>query len=1746
MSKLEGEILNTQEKIELEDTDKEVANFENENKLNEEEKFLKSFDVAPSQRLVMRDFIDNLKDLNHSLYHSISASEKFTPDFLRSEYVRELVKKKAYNEAVVNKNSYGPEKWAKSINIFGIDESFFKQDEFIKLKQENWLERLKTGGKIDDRNTYDASNNWGEEPSAEELALAVKEEELNYGQLEESGLDINSPEVKQAALKGISYLSIHADFLFSMAHEKATVDEYKEYFKITDSELQETIINALKDKGFGDTAINDNLRKKFSFVDDFLKSDEALLLAKQEVEKGLVNSNSVQGLMKYFSLTETDLDQPKIKEQQKEQAVNSLLKGLNDIENGRNSFLFYDMERAAKFLSKEEWQEIFSKNDNENLVSAIAYGLQYNWKLEESISFFRGIGLPEKIFKAGGIESIANQVGDYNNFKIDEIKELQSATGLSDQELAEGFSIGIVRAFGHGLNEYKLESMKSDAGVAQMLDSPKLQTELKQLYLKRVSTADISDLEKIDKNFDVKWQVEDRAARFASLKTALTNKYTLSSFTSRKKMKEFVDHNHPGTHKIFFLADPEIKQAVSEMLKTVPFSGSYITYESEIITNLSNYFNVSKDDIIEQIKNEIENGRFVYERTDSGSFKKYVPEIDLRQENDKCLQQHGERIIDRALETKNWSTIKAIQNYNDPKSSQIIYNFLTEQEANLIDENKSPEIRKYAVEALANLSKGIEYLEVNYFSDLVKIYTNTDAASLLDLFKRRSNLLPILDSKDKEAMFDYLISNSSKLDNVISTIISKDVITDLTAEQVSKVFESGNFRGSMVGLAGAEANQKNIPSYLYDELYSKLINKPDEKIKYKSTDDFVNSINELLKIGNTNANLINLIQNKSLLDELANNPGAIDKVKQITESLSANLLTNQWPFIYSQLKDSSPEDFERKTKIINELSPHLSSWWLNQIPFTDLFSRLESSTAEQQETFFETINLSKSPVTDFTEKNWLQNLVRYVSVAEDYNVVNLNTKDKETVKDVFAGSYRDVVLTKIEEQLTAFLQNDASNSMPLELVMTSKIIDEAGGAGNLKYVEALGGIILKLKNTFENKKVTIKTKGEISSLLLKQDERMNKEKWLQDDKAEFRNLSSDIIEAAPSLYTAFGPLLDQLNPKEVKVFLNENLPLYQARLVTIQEIKGDDNIHYNPRDLVLIRDGIKKLAADLNSGSENRDTYLKNDKLRLIEEIKTDFKSRFNIEKVPDQFSNGNLRSIQNTIRYLGNISGRAMSHEAIISFYLGLKLNGDWDKFRQGQDIKLEEYLSGKQLQTLRPIVEKKNQSYNLPLEVAGIAPEKAQRFQELLQAEVSNSMVGNIATIDVKLDTLKRSLKELADPDIYEKTTEKEVMKLLLTDGKVINSTLAKIFGGLSGKNIELSDQENLMKTRLELIYHVDNWNQNQVEFIQQEIQPLSSVSNVINKLEEENVDQNIEELRKKIDPSGEIVEIFNSLGEDFKPESGALALSRDLSYLESLMVKNGDKLSAEDQEKAKNYLDSVKDKMIELESTMSRVKDYFVKMSKSKHLEKHTLLKSRLAEIEKVINSDQDNSMIISHLTKDLDLVIENMRQCLGCLRKEINNDTNLSFGDYNKFFMFNQSNKEKGSVADEIVFFLPVKHEGGQSEMSFVMDRVYGSSTPDYLVSNIATLFKKYQSIKKEMPEAKISITVSDAALSSVGFNHELLVSKLKDILPEARLVEKGKDLVANIAESALSDNYVEFSNSGARSFGDKPFSGTVIY
>jgi hypothetical protein len=317
------------------------------------------------------------------------------------------------------------------------------------------------------------------------------------------------------------------------------------------------------------------------------------------------------------------------------------------------------------------------------------------------------------------------------------------------------------------------------------------------------------------------------------------------------------------------------------------------------------------------------------------------------------------------------------------------------------------------------------------------------------------------------------------------------------------------------------------------------------------------------------------------------------------------------------------------------------------------------------------------------------------------------------------------------------------------------------------------------------------------------------------------------------------------------------------------------------------------------------------------------------------------------------------------------------------------------------------------------------------------------------------------------------------------------------------------------------------------------------MINKMKDEKVEENVNSLQELLIPKEKIIDIFNRLGENFKFESGAMALSRDLSYLENLAVKADSRLNVEERAVIAEYLDSIKNKMIELETSLDKIMEYFAKLDNSTHIENHEILKSRLADIKKIVVSNDTKGLMVSRMTKDLNLIIENMRQCLGCRRKEYNNDTNLAFGDYNKFYLMNQTEKEKGSDADEIVFFVPVTRKNGQKEMSFVMDNVYGKQTVEILINNTIATFKKYRAIKNEIPEAKISVSISGAAMFSVGVNASILSKRLAEAIPDLSFNQEETGMTAFIPTSSFSDNYIEFCNGDARETGDRAFSGLVL-
>lgn len=1097
-----------------------------------------------------------------------------------------------------------------------------------------------------------------------------------------------------------------------------------------------------------------------------------------------------------------------------------------------------------------------------------------------------------------------------------------------------------------------------------------------------------------------------------------------------------------------------------------------------------------------------------------------------------------------------------------------------------------------------------------YLVDVYTQLSN-DGEKLANLFLLHYSLFPSLPETIRSAAFDRLVTHKEfgkvSADGVTRQILKDQCIAYLNQEQLQTLFDFQYFNIGVYGAKQAYKNKVDVPDHFYNTVYAKLINEQQPNYELLAPPEFSKNMQQVLswdvehgfyrkeflhdvlnkpekieqikkvihafpeKILNNNwstvfsaledasdqqiamvSKLADKIDTnndqaiKAIIQEAANRPEQLPLLEKIFSDMSVAILYDNWSFIYEYLEGVSPEQYEKVKCIVTTLNGK-DSILVKGVSFVNLFNNLISASPEQFDEFLSHLELPGKQKTEFTNEEWSLGLASYVSAAEDENRLKLNAASKGKIIELFNGSYRDVVLKKMYQEWSAYLNTDQQKVVAPGLLAVSKYIDDAGGAGSLKHVESLGNLVYKLSEVLANSKTVERTKQEIKSLLVTQENRMIKEKWSQDDRSEFYSLSRDVIEAAPSLFSSFQPLFEQLSPKEMKIFTGEILPLYQAQLVLMQRTDQDGEANYQAKNLSMVRLTVRQLIEKVADNPAERIKQLMADKDRLLGVIKKSFQERFGIMKIPAEFSKENIRSIHNCVRYLGNISKRSLKEETTIALFLGLQLNDQWSSLRQNKDINIDEYLTAEKTAIIKPVITEKMAGKNMPLQIAGISDEQAERFQDILQEEVMSNMVGSVETVDLKLGNIKRNIDELADPDIYPREQDQDIIKLLLASGKKVNVLLAKIYSLSEKKNIILTEEERELQEKMTKIFQVREWSSAVVKNIQDQLQPFNLVSNMIGKMEEEQVELNINELRECLTPTKQIVEIFNKFGENFTQTSGALALNRDIVYLENLIIKDVDKINAEEKVLVENYLQSIKEKLKVLEATLDKVKDYFNKMKRSSHLERHQLLKSRLLDIEKIVFSQSDNSMIISRLTNNINLIIENMRQCLGCLRKEANNDTNLAFGDYNKFFLINQSENDKNSMADEIVFFLPLKRNSKSEaqEMSFIMDNVYGSKSSDVLLSNILSVVKKMQAIKKEMPNAKVSVTVSQAAMSSVGLDAAILQNRLSQLLPNITISERLSSMCADVPKSAFGDNYIEFANIACRGTGPATFDGVVI-
>jgi len=784
----------------------------------------------------------------------------------------------------------------------------------------------------------------------------------------------------------------------------------------------------------------------------------------------------------------------------------------------------------------------------------------------------------------------------------------------------------------------------------------------------------------------------------------------------------------------------------------------------------------------------------------------------------------------------------------------------------------------------------------------------------------------------------------------------------------------------------------------------------------------------------------------------------------------------------------------------------------------------------------------KTPEVDAT--NWKEPLMAFVSVAEGEWAIQ--KEDAERIKKMFeAPGAKDTCLVEMRELWRQYLEGGKLDDFPFSLQVINEHVRRAGGAGPLSQVESLSTFTDAYCYMLYRKSTAPRTKKEIAEGLAAAEGRFAKERWANEDIADFYNVSRDVIRAAPSLFSEYFDLFQKLKPKDFKEFSQVLFPLHRVIISLSGKRERGGGIAFDKKDMVRMRDYV----GDVVDGAGNLKP-VEVQKRELTERILEMFTRRFGIVKIPENLTQEHIRALSDMSLYLANLSGSTVEKEDILGFYLALTINDRWDDYRRGVAINPEEYLTAEKAARLKPYLEKRDKLSPVTAENVGVSAEQMPEFMKVLQEESENVTIGNVETVDVKLNNVIANIRGLEDLDLYPDALDKERMRLLVERGnKKIGAVSAKMYQLLARpeRRIELSEEEAEIRKEIESALANNGLAltaENVKRYFQDEIRPLAVVANISYFVEEIGAEREIAELRDVLKPSGEVIAVFNKMGEEFKPTSGAIAISQDLEYLDNLIVKKSGELSEQEADLVRSYIAKVREKLAALEDIYDLIGKKFASMKQGQTGTKNELLKSKLEDISNIINMPESQHIIASTMTNNLPHIIENIRECLSCVRQGANNDTNLTFGDPNRFYLSSRSEMRAGSISDELVFFEPVTFPDGSKEMAFVLDRIYGTNTPAILLNQIETVYKKYAKMKQAFPGATVSIFVSSSAIQSGGMSARLLIEKIQEKTGGKAQIQEAGNVEVNVVESAAGDHYVEFGGN-ARSAGPRNVGGVTI-
>lgn len=815
---------------------------------------------------------------------------------------------------------------------------------------------------------------------------------------------------------------------------------------------------------------------------------------------------------------------------------------------------------------------------------------------------------------------------------------------------------------------------------------------------------------------------------------------------------------------------------------------------------------------------------------------------------------------------------------------------------------------------------------------------------------------------------------------------------------------------------------------------------------------------------------------------------------------------------------------------------------------------------------------------EVTKDNILSALTRFIHMdAMDWEHAS---EDDLKIREAFSESNlanKDEVMRQLRQIYEEYLASEERTPFPKSLELLVDYMHKNDGAGPLTQIEAFLDYCGALGRTEDEglksgaSRIEARLRG-----------------WDNIEKANFYATGAEIMMADPRLYQEFIDVFDRIdNPHDFKVFAQEIFPLFRAKLALLKKYddysngvgEGYQSVSYADIDMDQLCNDLHNLLIPFTFMSrgdgegdeaykERREKGIATVKEKLFGEISELFTEKFGIlpEVIPHELDKEGMRAVEDMVLYLSNINDADADKKGLIGFYLSLQLSKRddgttmWDAFRRGENCDPFDYLTPDVAQNVADRIWHSGEMSPLTMENTGIgSEERLGEFRGALQDETSEIRVGSVLTIDVRLQDLKGNIEELADPDLYDDAMDK-------AKAVIISQYSPKMIGRVAtalwlreakGKETAFDEAEGALADELiKLLTDADLevTPENIQKYLQQGFKELGPVAKTLTLIREKDVARKVAELQDMLVPQGEVAAIFGELGEQFRPESGVLALNADLEFLDSIVSK-GEKsgaFSGDAAEQARKlsvvrkYLDEIEQRMVELDAIYNEIVKSFESIREPKEDEgSNRAVAEKMKEIRGIVNGrgEGQNPIIVSNCSTSMNMVIENMRACLSCKTKGINNDTDLTFGESHKFYIYSQNGaRERGSISDEIVYFVPTR-EGESPRMSFVMDKIYGTKNSDILLGHIGVLAKKARALKKQFPEVPISVFITSSGALSCGvpIDSENLLAHLVNI--EGVTVERGNRTV-DIPESGYGDHYIEIGG-GARISGERTVYGIEV-